>query len=43
VALLSQEGSTIESAVEIVRGGVSKAALFKNVFLNSAFVEPSLA
>jgi hypothetical protein len=31
-ALLSQEGSTIETAVEIVRGGGSRAALFKNAF-----------
>jgi hypothetical protein len=32
IALLSQEGSTIETAVEIVRGGGSRAALFKNAF-----------
>jgi len=31
IALLSQEGSMIETAVEIVRGG-SRAALFKNAF-----------
>jgi len=31
-ALLSQEGSTIETAVEIVRGVVPDSALFKNAF-----------
>ena len=32
IALLSQEGSTIETAVEIVRGVVPDSALFKNAF-----------
>ena len=31
-ALLSQEGSTIETAVEIVRGGGSRAKLFNDAF-----------
>ena len=33
----------IETAVEIVRGGGSKAAVFKNAFRNSSFGEPPLA
>jgi hypothetical protein len=32
VTLLSQEGSTIETAVEIVRGGGSIGTPFKNAF-----------